>query len=136
MYVYIGVYCYIGAVTCQASDVICCGLYFKRAYLLFTLFSTHMHLNYHRGRWNDVEGGAATQWWGRDAAQGNNLRKYVFRILKSRLQANFGTHNSVKICGKIFPNIRNNLRKKRFENFEEICMNSEILRKLTYVRKF
>ncbi len=38
-------------------------------------------------------------------------------------------HNSVKIWGKIFPNIENNLRKKGFESFEEICMYSETLRK-------
>ncbi len=44
---------------------------------------------------------------------------------------------TVSMCGKIFLNIRNNLRKKGFESFEEICMYSKILRKLTYyVQKF
>ncbi len=38
-------------------------------------------------------------------------------------------HNYVKIWGNIFPNIRNNVRKKGFESFEEIRMYSEILRK-------
>ncbi len=32
---YTGVYCYIGAVTCYAGDVICCGLYFERDHLIF-----------------------------------------------------------------------------------------------------
>ncbi len=32
---YISVYCYTGAAMCQASDVICCGLYFERAHLIF-----------------------------------------------------------------------------------------------------
>ncbi len=39
----------------------------------------------------------------------------------------------MKIWAQIFPNIRNNLRKKGFENFEDICMYSEVPRKLTYV---
>ncbi len=38
-------------------------------------------------------------------------------------------HNFVKIWGDIFPNIGNNLKKKRFENFKEVCMYSKILRK-------
>ncbi len=49
------------------------------------------------------------------------------------MQANFETHNYVKIWGKIFLNIGNNLKKKGVECFEEICMYIEILRKLTYV---
>ncbi len=68
--------------------------------------------------------------------ENSDVRKYVFKIFKSKLQENFGTHNSVKIWGKIFPNIGNDLRKKGFESFEKICMYTEILRKLAYVRKF
>ncbi len=54
---------------------------------------------------------------GRGAAKGNNLRKYAFIIFKTKLVANFGTHISVNIWGKIFPNIGNNLWKEGFENF-------------------
>ncbi len=61
------------------------------------------------------------------------------KFLKANFKANFGTHNSVKMCGKISSNIENNLRKKEFESFEEICMYSKILRKLIcweILRKF
>ncbi len=70
---------------------------------LITLFSTHTHLNYHHGRWDDGGGGTATRCWRRHAAQGNNLKKYVFKIFKSKLQASLGMHNSMKIWDKIFP---------------------------------
>ncbi len=77
------------------------------------------------------------QWWGRGAGNGNNLRKYyVIKIFKSKLRANFETRDSVKIWRKIFPNIGNNLRKKGFESFEEICICSEIPRKFVCIPKF
>ncbi len=86
-------------------------------------------LELHRGRWGN-RGGWAAMRRQRKALYRKIIRRSMYlKFFKANFRQILGRTNFVKIWCQILLNIGNNLWKKGFENSEEICTYSEILRK-------